>query len=237
MLRTVRAIVLKTVKHGDRTVILKAWTEHGGTRSYVVRTSSKKGNTAAVLQPLTRLELVADEHDERDLHNVRELRVERPFMRLHTDPLRAAVALFVQEVFYKVLRTEGEEPQLDAFVRHAIETIDTADDLRCYPLVLLIQLSGHLGFFPEYPNGTDDHFDLQEGCFFPAGARHGHTLAPPLSHAFMRLLATELDQLHTVSIPASQRRELLDHVLLYYRLHMEGLGEFRSPDVLHSALT
>ncbi len=236
MLRTVRAIVLKTVKYGDRTVILKAWTEHGGTRSYVVRTGGKKGNSAAALQPLTRLELIADERDDRDLHNVRELRVERAFMRLNSDPLRAAVALFAQEVFYKVLRTEGEEPQLDAFVRQAIETIDTAEDLRCYPLVLLIQLSAHLGFFPEHPNGADDHFDLQEGCFFPAGERHGHTLAPPLSHVFIGLLTTDLDRLHTVIVPASQRRELLDHLLLYYRLHMEGLGEFRSPEVLHSAL-
>ena len=34
-------------------------------------------------------------------------------------------------------------------------------------------------------------------------------------------------------MPASERRDLLDHLLLYYRMHLEGLGELRSPAVLH----
>jgi hypothetical protein len=37
-------------------------------------------------------------------------------------------------------------------------------------------------------------------------------------------------------IPASQRRELLDHLLLYFRMHLEGLGELKSPAILHQVL-
>ncbi|MBP6391850.1 MAG: recombination protein O N-terminal domain-containing protein [Flavobacteriales bacterium] len=236
MLQTSHAVVLRTIRHGDRTTILKAWTRHAGARSYVVRTGSKKGNSSAALQPLNRVEIVADERPDLELHPVRELRVERPFLNLHQDPIRAALALFTQEVLYKVLRAETADPALDGFIHEALEVIDTGSDLRCFPLVFLLQLSGHLGFFPEPPSGNDDHFDLQEGCFYPAGVLHGHTMAPPLSLAFIQLLDVDLQHLSGASFPVKQRRELLDHLLLYFRLHIDGMGELRSPAVLHDTL-
>lgn len=236
MLQTARAIVLKAIRHGDRTIILKAWTTHAGTRSYALRAGSKSGPSMAALQPLNRLELVAQERPENDLHSVRELRVERPFLNLHQDPVRTAIALFVQEVLYKVLRAEAADPRLDHFLRETLERIDTADELQCFPLVFLIQLSGHLGFFPEHPSSDEVYFDLQEGCFLRSDIPHGHTMAPPLSHAFIDLLDIDLDNLGAAKVPASLRREMLEHLLLYFRLHIDGLGELRSPAVLHATL-
>ncbi len=236
MLRTTRAIVLKTVRYGDRTVVLKAWTEQFGARSYMVRTGVKRGVPTAALQALNRIELVVDEQPEREMQTVRELRVVRPYVRLPYEAVRGALALFVQEVLYKVLREESPDASLNEFIEEVLERMDTAGDVRHFPLVFLTQLSGYLGFFPEAPAGTKDHFDLQEGHFVVAGHRYGHTLGPPLSHAFIALLDVDFDRMHELDIPASQRRELLDHLVLYFRLHLEGMGELRSPAVLHEAL-
>lgn len=236
MLQTSHAIVLKTIAHGDRTVILKAWTRHAGVRSYMVRISSKKGVAAGALQALNRLEIVAEERPDGELHNVRELRVERPYLNVHRDPVRGATALFVQEVLYRVLRAETADPELDAFIHHALEHIDTGDHLSCFPHVFLIRLSEHLGFMPEPPQEGAQHFDLQEGCFHRDGAPHDHTMGPPLSLAFIHLLDIDMEHLHLADVSAQQRRELLDHLLLYFRLHVDGLGELRSPAVLHAAL-
>lgn len=235
MLQATRAIVLKTIRHGDHTVVLKAWTERFGKRSYLIRTG-KRGAPASALQPLSRLELVVDEHPERDLHSVREVRIERPYMRVPFDPVRAALALFIQEVLYRTLREESPDDTMNEFLELALETMDSADDVRHFPLVFLLQLSGHMGFFPEPPSGGEAYFDLQEGHFLASAHPHGHTLGPPLSHAFISLLGTDLIGMAALNIPAPQRRELLDHLLLYFRLHLEGLGEMRSPVVLHEAL-
>ncbi|MBK8498978.1 MAG: DNA repair protein RecO C-terminal domain-containing protein [Flavobacteriales bacterium] len=236
MLLTTDAVVLKTVAHGDRAVVLKAWTSHAGVRSYMVRIGSKKGNSAAALQALNRLQIVVDERPDHDMHHVRELRVAQPYLRLHTDPVRSAVALFVQEVLYRVLRTEAADPALNAYVLEALETIDSAEDLRWFPSVFMLQLSGHFGFFPEEPEEGNDHFDMQDGRFLPGAGPHDHLMRPPLSLAFAQLLRIGLDDLHHVPIAFSFRRELLDHVLLYFRLHVDGLGELRSPAVLHATL-
>lgn len=236
MLITTRAIVLKTIRHGDSKVVLKAWTAHAGLRGYVVRAGGKRGSAMAALQALNRLEIVAQELPDRDLHTIRELRVAQPYSNIPMDPVRGSVALFVQEVLYKVLRQEAADDALNTFLDHALEVLDSTPDLRYYPLVFLLQLSGHLGFFPEPPVEGEDRFDLREGHFVKGFGEHAHTLGPVLSSALAALLDVELGAAPNTPIPVAQRRELLDHLMLYFRMHLEGFGELRSPAVLHQLL-
>ena len=236
MLHTTRAIVLKTIRHGDRTVVLKAFTEDFGLRSYMVRAGGKSGVATAALQPLNRLEIVVNEHPERDLQTVRELRVQRPYTAIPFDPVRGTLVLFVQEVLYKVLRGESADPEIFNFLDEALEAMDTAADVRNFPLVFLVQLSGQLGFQPAFPAPDEDRFDLREGEFIRGAAPHGHTLGTELSGHLAALLSVGFADLPGPAIPAMERRELLDHLLLYYRMHIEGLGELRSPAVLHQVL-
>ncbi|MDQ3101277.1 MAG: DNA repair protein RecO [Bacteroidota bacterium] len=237
MLHTTRAIVLRTIRHGDSSVILKAFTQRSGLRSFVVRTGAKKGIRMAMLEPLNRLEMVVTENAERDLNNVREIRVLRPYTRIPYDPIRGTVALFIQEVLYKVLREESADDDLYLFVEEALEVMDQQEDIRHFPIQFLLQLSGHLGFLPEPPAQSEDRFDLKEGYFMTGDAPHGHTMGPPLSFALARLLTVDRFSPPPIPLPLEQRRQLLDHLLLYYRLHIEGLGELRSPAVLHQVLS
>ncbi len=237
MLHTTRAIVLKTIRHGDSSVILKSFTERFGIRTYVVRAGSKKGARMAMLQPLNRVEMVVTENAERDLNNVREIRLAEPYKRIPFDPVRGTLALFVQEVLYKVLREESADQQLYTFVEQALETMDQQEDVRHFPLLFLLQLSAHLGFLPEPPQEGEDRFDMKEGYFMRGDAPHGHTMGPPLSFALARLLLAHRFDPPGIALPLEHRRQMLDHLLLYYRLHVEGLGELRSPAVLHQVLS
>lgn len=233
MLHTTRAIVLKTIRHGDSTVVLKAFTETLGVRSFLVRAGKKGGAAYAALQPLNRLELVAMESSEKDLLYVRELRVERPYAEMPFDAVRGALALFVQELLYKVLRGESADADMYGFVSGSLEALDTAPDVRNFPLVFLVRFSEQLGFLPSPPARPGDAFDLVEGEFVEGVPRHGHTMGAPLSAQLAALLAIGFADMHVPVIPSSQRRDLLDHLLLYFRMHVDGLGEFRSPAILH----
>lgn len=234
MLITAEAIALRAIAHGDRSVVLKAWTRHAGARSYMVRLGAK-GQQAA-LQPLSRIEVVADERPDRDLLVARSVRVSRPFLRIPFDPVRGAVALFAQELLYRVLRTESADHELNSAVEEAIEAIDSRDDLRWLPHQLLLVLSGPLGFRPEPPDHGSSYFDLHEGRFVPAGVRHDHLLAPPLSTALAALIRTGIHDSPAIQVTPAQRNELLDRLLLYYRLHLEAMGTMRSPAVLQAVL-
>ncbi len=236
MLHTTRAVVLKAIRHGDNTVVLKAFTELLGVRSLVVRVGKKGGGGHAALQPLNRLELVVHEAPERDLLAVRELRVAEPFVRIPFDAVRGALALFVQEVLDRSWRGEAADPALFAFVQEALRAMDEVEDVRNFPLIFLLRYSAEQGFLPVAPQPGEDHFDLVEGEFVSGAVRHGHTMGAPLSGALASLLPIGFDQMHQVTIAPALRRDLLDHLLLYFRIHMEGLGELRSPAVLHQVL-
>jgi len=60
---TTKAVVLKALKYGDTSLIVKAFTASDGLKSYLLKgvLASKKGKLkTAYFQPLTQLELVAN---------------------------------------------------------------------------------------------------------------------------------------------------------------------------------
>ncbi len=235
MLHTTRAVGLRTFRHGDSTLVLKAYTELFGARSYLVRAGRKSAAQAARLQPMARLELVVTEQGGRDLQYVREMQVWRPYTNLQSDPMRGLVLLFAQEVFYRTLREEAPDPALFAFVLEALEAIDTTGGLAEQPLQLLLGLAGHLGFRPGRATAPGQRFDLREGQFFSGEPAHAFCLNAQDSQALEQLLRSGAG---TPAYPmqAAQRRAMLEHLLQYFRLHVEGFGELRSPAVLHDLL-
>lgn len=232
---TTRAIVLRTVPHRDKLVVLKVYTEAHGLRGYLVRNGGRGGMAPALHQPLNRLELVADERADRDLMHLHEARVESPFRSAHADPVKATVLLFMQELLYRTLKEEVHDAELFAFLHHALEVLDQSVEVAAFPLLFLLNYGRFLGFHPEPPRSGHDHFDLQEGEFVPP-ASGGHVMGPPHSSDLAMLLDQPMDAAAHLKLPAARRRALLDRLLLYYQLHIESLGQLRSPAVLHQVL-
>lgn len=238
MLHTVHALVLRTVRHTDSTVVLKAYTDAFGLRGYLVRLpkGSRRAGRMALLQPLQRLELVVDERADRDLHQVRELRLLRPYLRVPGDPLRTALLLFLQELLARTLREEAGDPGLWSFLQEALHLLDTAEEVRDLPVRFLLGYATALGFAPAPPDGAEPYFDLVEGRFTTDLPLHAQAITPPLTALFAAWLPGPLDAPAPQAMRPGQRRELLDLLLRYVRLHVPGAPELRSPDVLHQAL-
>jgi DNA repair protein RecO (recombination protein O) len=234
-LQTTRAVVLRTVKHRDNALVLTAYTERFGTRSYLVRTGKRTGVKPAHLQPLDRLELVVTEDRDRELLTVRELRLLKPYLRVPVEPARGMLLLFAQEVLCRTLREESPDEALFAFVMHSLEQIDSGERLGQLPLFFLIRLAGHLGFLPEPPRKGEDHFDLMEGHFLRQAPDHGHYMNPRTTAAFATLLRETEEGTGALLAPEA-RKDLLEQLLVFFRLHVEGFGQLRSPAVLHTVL-
>lgn len=239
MVQTTRAIVLRAIKHGDKSTVLRAYTERFGLRSYMVRSAGKGTARSAALQPLSRVELVVPETSEHDLRTVRDLRIDRPYTRLQQEPVRGVLMLFAQEVFNRTLREESEDAQLYGFLQETLEYMDTGSDMAHQPLLLLVGLSRHLGFFPEMPEKGEHRFDLREGYFFQGQAPHEFCMEPAQADLFAELISrveAPAEIMAPLRTSAEVRRGLLDDLLIYYRLHVEGFGELRSLDVLRAVL-
>lgn len=234
MLHTTRAVVLRTVRHGDRSVVLRSYTEAFGARSYMLR-AARRGGSSVLPQPLDRLELVVTEDARHEMHTVREWRVERPFIRVRSEHARGLLLLFAQEVFHRTLREEVQDHELFDLVQQALVDIDCGEDLAYLPLLLLLRLAGPLGFRPSPPIGGAEHFDLQEGRFLTGQPMHGFCMDGDTTKAFAELIRADAVG-DTPLISAAGRRQLLEQLLVYFRLHVEGFGQLRSPEVIHAVL-
>jgi len=57
-------------------------------------------------------------------------------------------------------------------------------------------------------------------------------IAPELCVHWQALIESEFEALAQLQIRASERRQLLEHLLDYYRLHVDHFGELKSQAVL-----
>jgi DNA repair protein RecO (recombination protein O) len=233
MLRVTRAIVLRMVKYGERSVVLNTYTEQFGARAYMLRPPGR--GTPLALGPLDRVELVVREDHRRELQQVREHRLYGLWQHLAAPPERGLVLLFVQEVLCKTLKEEASDPPLFQFIQEALEELDRTEDLPHYPLLFLARLSACLGIFPAPPEQGDDRFDLREGRFFHGACPHGEFLGPEVSGDLARLLTAVAERAH-FKVGPGQRSGLLDALLHHYRHHIPGFGQLRSPAVLHALM-
>jgi DNA repair protein RecO (recombination protein O) len=236
MIEKTLGIVLKQIKYGETSLIAHLYTRRWGRISIMVpaaRTSSKN-RKAHLFQPLTILELEVYYKAHRDLQKIKEVRNHSPLMHLTGDPVKSAIGLFLAEILSRALREEESNEELFDFLQSHIQFLDLADQgIANFHIYFLLRLSRHLGFNPGVPPARSDlWFDLTTGGFTTAPPLHGSFLTPELTALMIRFLEVQASGLTSIVIDRRRRVELLEGILRYYYLHLEGLGEIKSHTVL-----
>src|SRR5690349_2690466 len=98
-----RGIVLHTVKYSETSVISKIYTEKLGLQSYIVKgvRSAKSKSKAALLQPLTLLEMEVSHRENKQLQFIKEYTRAHNYQSIPFHVLKSTIALFLLEVISK----------------------------------------------------------------------------------------------------------------------------------------
>ncbi|RNC92437.1 MAG: DNA repair protein RecO [Allomuricauda sp.] len=231
-----KAIVLSSIKYGDTSLIVKAFTEVDGVKSYLLKgiLSTKKGKLKpALFQPLTQLELVANHKNKGTLETIREAKVIHPYKSLHNDIVKNSMVLFLAEMLTHSIREEQEDKSLYNYLEYSFIWLDANDNSSNFHLLFLLNLTKYLGFYPDDSNTKGDYFDLQEGCF-----RTVPNLNPMVEKGEVQLLkhllGINFDALIGIKTTKTNRQELLKKVILYFQLHLHGFRKPRSLAVLNA---
>ena len=239
MLIKTRGIVLSFLKYRETSIIARVYTEQRGVQSYLVNgvRKAKPPGRIALFQPLTLLELVAYvPRQGSGLTRLSEFRCAEPFRSLPYELRKSSVALFLSEVLSKSVREEEGNPALFRFLHDSILAFDEQTvGVENFALLFLLHLAGYLGF------GAASGAELldQVALAGPAPTGSGFSTGPAtlrlreFEHYFEELLHNS----GTTSIPSGTvRRELLAVLIRYYQLHIEGLGEVKSLEILSEVL-
>ena len=236
---TTKALVLSSLKYGDTSLIVKAFTESDGLKAYLLKgvLASKKGKLKpALFQPLTQLELVANHKNKGSLESIREAKVVYPYKTLHSDIVKNGMVLFLAEMLSHSITEEEEDKSLYNYLEYSFIWLDTNDGITNFHLLFLLNLTKYLGFYPDDSNTHGDHFDLQEGCFRTVPNLNPMTEKGE-TELLKRLLGINFDALLAIKTNKTNRQELLKKVILYFELHLPGFRKPKSLAVLNAVFS
>lgn len=245
MIHTTKSIILRTVKYGETSLVVTAFTELFGLQSYLVnsvRTSTKKGGVKANLfQPAAMLELVAYHNQFNNLQRIREYKWAHLYQTIFSDVRKNAVALFMVELISKCLNEPEENPELFYFIEDALLHLDAASDTVAanFPLFFALHLAVFFGFRISDGYGNENaYLDLEEGIFVPERPDHPNYLQDKEAEVTAHILKIlQPEDLAEVPLRGEFRRRLLSAYETYYALHISNFGTLKTLPVLREILS
>ena len=236
---TTKAIVLSSIKYGDTSLIVKAFTQSDGIKSYLLKgvLSSKKAKVRpAYFLPLMQLEIVANHKNKGTLESIRDVKVSVPYQSMHTDVVKNSVVLFLAEILGSSIQEQERDEGLFDYLEYAFQWMDTHKLSPNFHILFLLNLTKYLGFYPDTSHQNLPFFDLLEGSFYKTPSLNPLIQDENLEN-FKKFLGTNFEALQGIQLTKSNRRELLKTVIQYFRLHVHGFREPKSLAVLNAVFT
>lgn len=231
MLVKTYAIVLSKIKYRDNDLIVKCYTKNRGIVSYLLRgvlKSSKQSSKVAYFQLLSQLQIEENYKPKQALQYISEVKLNIVYQSLHTNVLKSAITMFLSEVLSSALKEEEPNESLYNFLETSLELLDYETEFSNFHLLFLLELTKHLGFYPDTAQIDFPYFNLTSGEF-ESKPKQAYSISGENLVTLKTLLGIKFDALYAVKLNSSQRQSFLNMMLLYYELQ---LGDFRKPKSL-----
>jgi len=240
MLHKTRGIVFKTTDYSESSVVVQIFTEKFGLQSYIINGVKKPKAKISrnMLQPLHLVDMVVYHKSTGNVQRIAELKNSPVLQSIPYDVIKSCIAMFLNEVLYKAVKQQTPDENIFDFIFNAIELLDNKTrGLANFHLLFLVQLTRYLGFYPHgLQAASANYFDMKDGVFSNYKPDSVQYLSPPHTKNFYTLLQSNFGTIDEVKLSNDERRYLINKLLEYYAMHIEGFGNIRSHEVLEEVL-
>ncbi len=235
MLVKTKAVLLHHVRYADNSLIAHFYTQEYGRLSVMVKgiSSGKRGVRFNYFQPLNIFNIELYHYENRELHILKEMSLAFIPKTIPGDIQRTTVAMFISEILYNIIREEDANRMLYEFIESSVITLDgmTAGTSN-FHLWFLVAFMDYAGIGPSHTSLQECYFDMLSGQFTSQQPLHPDYLEPRSAGILNRLLKMPAEQVSSLQLSGEERTELLARILKYYHLHLEGIRQIRSLQVL-----
>jgi DNA repair protein RecO (recombination protein O) len=235
-----QGIVLQSLRYGDSSLIVKVFTRDFGLRSYMVKGAFNHNakNKVALFQNLNIISYVeSDKPIVASLGYLKDVQLTCVYRSLPFEMKKSAIVLYTSELLSKTLVVQEQNVPLYDFVVQSLQWLDLVEaHYANFSLFFTLELTRFLGFYPQTNWHSGDCFDMMEGHFMHDYPVHPYYLGSEVAALFGSLLGRSIDEVCAISLSLSQRRELLDGLIIFMRLHAPVMKDFHSHEVLKTVM-
>jgi len=229
-----RGFVVKSIKNGETSMIVSCYLEDIGLKSFIVKGiygTKKPKFSKAHFFPLNFISVNYSLIKPDRLSYIKEVKPVFIYKSLHFSIEKSTVIIFLSEILNSVFKEEGEKNQnLFNFLDKSLSWYDAQENCNNFHIKFLIELTRHIGFYPNIRNQEDKFFNLESGT---------SSTTNPISkfidfedyELFKQLLGMKFEDLNYVAINKDSRLRLLNHIIDYYSLHLQMFKSPKSIDV------
>ncbi len=229
-----RGFVVKSIKNGETSMILSCYLEDIGLKSFMVKGvygTKKPKFSKAYFFPLNFISINYTLSKDDRLSYIKEVKPINFYKSLHSSIEKSTVIVFLSEVLNSVFKEEGDKNQnLFNFLDKSLNWFDAQEICSNFHIKFLIELTKHIGFYPNITSENDKFFNIESGS---------SSTIKPLSKfidfddykLFKQLLGMKFEDLNYMSIDKDSRIRLLNYIIDYYSLHLQMFKSPKSIDV------
>lgn len=228
-----QAIVLKTTKYTDKSLIIKLFTKDFGLRSYIV-SIGKKSNTKASFQALNMIEIETYQKGNNQMPRIKNSKNYYHFKTIQTNIYKTSVIQFLQELLHSTVKEESSNVDLYEFIEVHLQYFDESIDFNSnFHLYFIIELTKYFGFYPQgiYIKGAV--FNIEEGRFEMTN-KASNIMNNRLSEILYLFTKSNIENNREIKLNVQDRRSLLNDLIAFYQFHLDGFKDLKSIDVLES---
>jgi len=232
MLSETEAIILRTIKYSETSVIAHVYTEKFGKGSYLMNGVRKNRSKMAMFQPLSLVKITAyRKKDNSQIHKIGNIAFQLVPTSIPQNIYKSTIALFVSEITNHIFKEEEYNPDFFLFLKTFISLLEeSTDNYSNLHILYMIHATHFLGVFPENNyNSQNKFFSFEKAQFVPTF--NINTLDEENSILFLQLLNTQ-ELTDVLPLNQQQRQNLLSILLQYYNVHVCDMQNIKSLDVL-----
>lgn len=236
-----QGIVFRSFKYRETSLIVDIFTKDLGLRSYLINgvRSSKSKNAASILQAMTFLDLLVYDNKGADkLNRIKEFKLATYYNKIPFDVVRSMIGQCMIEILRKCIKDHDSNEEVYVFIEDWFGFLDTTEKpLSNILIMFLLELAALMGIaFAFEKEEEHDLFDLQEGQFTNVIPEHRYFISGLLCEKLYAMIQSSRDVCYEVEMSNSLRSNLVNELILFYRLHIESFGELKSLEILRSIL-
>lgn len=227
--------MFRSLKYSESSLILDIYTLEKGLHSFIVGGVRKaKSKMKNIFHPVNIIEFVAYDSDNR-LSRIKEAGYALSYNRISSSVIHSSIAMFMIDLARNAIKeNEGNTDMYNFLRQHLIELDKAEGGFSLLPHRFAIDLTRYLGFEPlNNYDSENTYFDMIEGAFVCQELGHPHILGEAMSLWMYKLMSDVGES----QIDKILRSEILDIILKYYRLHIDGFKELKCLPVLRSVLS